>query len=78
MNMLSAIEPLSEQTYQLFRKLIYEKTGIHMRDCKQILVANRLRRRLLQLGPELLRGLLPLPDRVRRGRTGSCSPSSTR
>jgi len=50
MNALSGIEPLSEATYQLFRKLIYEKTSIHMRDCKQILVANRLRRRLLSLG----------------------------
>ncbi len=50
MNVLSGVEPLSEETYQLFRKLIYDKTSIHMRDCKQILVANRLRRRLLSLG----------------------------
>jgi chemotaxis protein methyltransferase CheR len=50
MNTMVNIEPMSDHTYQLFQKLIYEKTGIHMRDCKQILVANRLRKRLLCLG----------------------------
>jgi len=40
---------LSEMTFNKFRALIYDKTGIHMRDGKQILIANRLRKRLVQL-----------------------------
>jgi chemotaxis protein methyltransferase CheR len=40
---------LSEETFDRLRALIREKTGIHMRDGKQILVANRLRKRLVQL-----------------------------
>jgi chemotaxis protein methyltransferase CheR len=40
---------LSEDTFNRFRALIYEKTGIHMRDGKQILIANRLRKRLVSL-----------------------------
>jgi chemotaxis protein methyltransferase CheR len=40
---------LAQETFDKFRALIYEKTGIHMREGKQILVANRLRRRLVQL-----------------------------
>jgi chemotaxis protein methyltransferase CheR len=40
---------LTEATFDKFRSLIYDKTGIHMRDGKQILIANRLRRRLVQL-----------------------------
>ncbi len=43
------VEPLSEQTFHLFRRLIYEKTSINMRDTKQILVSNRLRKRLVAL-----------------------------
>ena len=35
---------LTEETFDKFRALIYEKTGIHMRDGKQILIANRLRK----------------------------------
>jgi chemotaxis protein methyltransferase CheR len=41
--------PLSQEIFDKFRALIYEKTGIHMRDGKQILIANRLRRRLTEL-----------------------------
>ena len=41
---------LSDDTFNNFRALIYEKTGIHMRDGKQILISNRLRRRLSALG----------------------------
>jgi chemotaxis protein methyltransferase CheR len=45
----TGIEPLSEETFNLFRKLIYEKTNISMREGKQILVSNRLRKRLQAL-----------------------------
>ena len=45
----SGIPTLTEETFQRFRALIYEKTGIHMREGKQILVSNRLRKRLAQL-----------------------------
>ena len=41
---------LSDDTFNNFRALIFEKTGIHMRDGKQILISNRLRRRLSALG----------------------------
>jgi chemotaxis protein methyltransferase CheR len=40
---------LSDQTFNDFRALIFEKTGIRMRDGKQILISNRLRRRLVAL-----------------------------
>lgn len=44
------IEPLSADTFQRFRKLIYEQTSIDMREGKHILVSNRLRKRILALG----------------------------
>jgi len=44
-----AIAPLSQDIFDKFRALIYEKTGIHMREGKQILIANRLRKRLAEL-----------------------------
>jgi chemotaxis protein methyltransferase CheR len=44
------VEPLSEETFNRFRKLIYEKTNINMREGKHILVSNRLRKRILALG----------------------------
>jgi chemotaxis protein methyltransferase CheR len=44
------IEPLSVETFNKFRALIYEKTHINMREGKHILVSNRLRRRILALG----------------------------
>ena len=40
---------LTQEMFDKFRALIYEKTGIHMRDGKQILVSNRLRKRVVQL-----------------------------
>ena len=40
---------LSDETFDKFRALIYQKTGIHMREGKQILVSNRLRKRVVQL-----------------------------
>jgi chemotaxis protein methyltransferase CheR len=40
---------LSDDTFNKLRALIYQKTGIHMRDGKQILISNRLRKRLVQL-----------------------------
>jgi chemotaxis protein methyltransferase CheR len=40
---------LSQEIFDKFRALIYQKTGIHMREGKQILIANRLRRRLVSL-----------------------------
>lgn len=43
------IEPLSEETFNKFRKLIFETTNINMREGKNILVSNRLRRRILAL-----------------------------
>jgi len=46
---LMQLPPLSEATFNAFRKLIYEKTNINMRESKHILVANRLRRRVLAM-----------------------------
>ncbi len=43
---------LSERTFTAFRELIHSATGIRMRESKQILVSNRLRRRLTKLGLE--------------------------
>jgi len=40
---------ISDETFNQFRTLIFEKTGIHMRDGKQILISNRLRKRLAAL-----------------------------
>ncbi|HVO39686.1 MAG TPA: protein-glutamate O-methyltransferase CheR [Spirochaetia bacterium] len=48
--MALGIPILSDTTFNNFRALIFEKTGIHMRDGKQILISNRLRRRLAALG----------------------------
>jgi chemotaxis protein methyltransferase CheR len=45
----TGIEPLSAATFDRFRRLIYEKTNINMREGKYILVSNRLRKRLLAL-----------------------------
>ena len=42
----TVISPLDQETFERFRKLIFDSTGINMRDGKQILVANRLRRRV--------------------------------
>jgi chemotaxis protein methyltransferase CheR len=44
------VKPLTDRTFQRFRELIYRETGIHMRENKQILVSNRLRKRVLALG----------------------------
>jgi chemotaxis protein methyltransferase CheR len=44
-----AMPQLAEDTFEKFRALIYQKTGIHMREGKQILVSNRLRRRVVEL-----------------------------
>ncbi|HYW84086.1 MAG TPA: hypothetical protein VFB30_12555, partial [Spirochaetia bacterium] len=41
---------LSQEVFDKFRGLIYRKTRINMRDGKQILVSNRLRKRLVHLG----------------------------
>jgi chemotaxis protein methyltransferase CheR len=46
----TGIEPLSIETFERFRKLIYEKTSINMREGKHILVSNRLRKRIVALG----------------------------
>jgi chemotaxis protein methyltransferase CheR len=48
-SLLGGLPLLSQETFQRFQALIREKTSIHMRDGKQILVANRLRKRLLAL-----------------------------
>ena len=44
-----SLPTLTQSTFDKFRALIYEKTGIHMRDGKQILVSNRLRKRVTLL-----------------------------
>jgi len=49
-NQVTSLRPLSQKTFERFRKLIYQKTNIHMRDSKHILVSNRLRKRLVALG----------------------------
>jgi chemotaxis protein methyltransferase CheR len=49
MSAATATPILSDETFDKFRALIYEKTGIHMREGKQILVSNRLRKRVVQL-----------------------------
>ncbi len=41
---------LTQEMFDSFRVLIYQKTGIHVREGKQILIANRLRKRLVHLG----------------------------
>jgi chemotaxis protein methyltransferase CheR len=40
---------LMEETFEKFQALIHEKTGIRMRDGKQILISNRLRKRMALL-----------------------------
>jgi len=42
------IKPLTDECFDKFRKLIYKETGISMNDSKKILIANRLRRRLIE------------------------------
>jgi chemotaxis protein methyltransferase CheR len=44
-----ALLTLTQATFDKFRTLIHEKTGIHMREGKQILVSNRLRKRVARL-----------------------------
>ena len=46
---LTDIPELSKETFNLFKEFIYKKIGIHMREGKQFLVSNRLRKRLLAL-----------------------------
>jgi chemotaxis protein methyltransferase CheR len=59
----AGIQPLSSETFERLRRLIHETTGIWMRDGKQILVANRLRRRLAALGLESYDAYLALLER---------------
>ncbi len=49
-SVIPQLEPLSRETFDRFRTLIYEKTSIHMREGKHVLVSNRLRRRIVALG----------------------------
>lgn len=46
----AALEALSPEIFERFRELIYDKMRVHMRDGKQILLANRLRKRVQLLG----------------------------
>lgn len=46
------IEPLSAETFAKLRTFIYETTNINMREGKQILVSNRLRKRVVALNLE--------------------------
>jgi chemotaxis protein methyltransferase CheR len=41
---------VNDTEFQLIQRLIYDKAGIHLRDCKKTLVSNRLRKRLEILG----------------------------
>lgn len=43
------LPPLSSETFERFRSLIYELTNINMRESKHILIANRLRKRVVAL-----------------------------
>ena len=43
------IQPLTDECFNKFRALIYKEAGISMNDSKKALVANRLRKRLLEL-----------------------------
>ena len=47
--MESILTPLSEGEFKLFQKMVYERAGIHLKDSKISLVANRLRNRLRAL-----------------------------
>jgi chemotaxis protein methyltransferase CheR len=44
------LEPLRAETFNGFRGLIYEQTGISLRESKRIMLSNRLRRRIVALG----------------------------
>ena len=46
---LISIPSLSEKTFNGFRELIYQETGISMRESKIVLVSNRLRKRVFTL-----------------------------
>ena len=65
----SGVPTLAEETFDKFRALIYQKTGIHMREGKQILVSNRLRKRLVQLKLASYEEYYDAADR-REGRAG--------
>jgi chemotaxis protein methyltransferase CheR len=44
-----SVPVLTDDIFDKLRVLIHEKTGIHMREGKQILISNRLRKRLVHL-----------------------------
>lgn len=46
----SGIRPITDQEFERFRKLIYEKAGIHMAPEKKVLVSGRLTKRLRHYG----------------------------
>jgi len=52
MKTVDFIKPItmSDETFEMFRKLIYRETGIFMKERKKILVSNRLRKWILALG----------------------------
>jgi chemotaxis protein methyltransferase CheR len=45
----SQISELTNSTFDSFRRIIYNETGIFMKESKRILVSNRLRKRLMAL-----------------------------
>ena len=47
--LITGLPVISDETFNEFQTLIFEKTGIHMRDGKQILISNRLRKRVAAL-----------------------------
>jgi chemotaxis protein methyltransferase CheR len=72
----TVIRPLSSETFERLRRLIHEKTGIWMRDGKQILVSNRLRRRLTALGLAGYDDYLELLERPDGHRGGAAEMAS--
>lgn len=43
---LMTMKPVGDAEFKLIRRLIYEEAGIHIKDSKKTMVANRLRKRL--------------------------------
>ena len=41
---------VNNREFNLIKKLVYDKAGIHLRDSKMALVSNRLRKRLVKFG----------------------------
>ena len=60
------IRPVTDREFALFQKLIYSKAGIHLAPAKKALLEARLTRRLRDLGPKFVHGVLPTDPSRRR------------